>query len=191
MRKILLIDNYDSFTFNLYQCVKNIGISEIDVHRNDSFDLAFVNKYSHILISPGPGIPIEAGITLSVIKKYAPSKSLLGICLGHQAIAEAFGGNLVNKGVVIHGKASDTTILDKSTPIFHSIPESIQTGRYHSWSVDSVNLPNELKIIAVDEAGEIMGIRHKELQVYGLQFHPESVLTPSGEQIIKNWLEKT
>jgi len=191
MPKILLIDNYDSFTFNLYQCVKNIGYDDIAVVRNDAFILEQVDDYSHILISPGPGIPVEAGKTIPVIKKYAPSKSILGICLGHQAIAEAMGGKLLNKGMVIHGKSSPTTILDKTAPVFDALPESIETGRYHSWTVDPGHLPEELSVIAVDENQEIMGIRHVEYRVYGLQFHPESVLTPYGAQIIKNWLERT
>ena len=189
--KILLIDNYDSFTYNLYQCLKKSGAENIDVRRNDAFDSNFPDNYTHILISPGPGIPVEAGLTLQVIKKFAGKKSILGICLGHQAIAEAFGGKLLNSGEVVHGKASMTKNCELDNPLFQNLPTEIQTGRYHSWMVDPGNFLDELRVTAIGEKGGIMGLMHRKHPIFGLQFHPESVLTPSGQQIIQNWLELT
>jgi len=189
--KVLIIDNYDSFTYNLYQSVKNIGVADVRVQRNNTFDLYQVQPYTHILISPGPGIPDEAGMTIPVIRSYTGRKSILGICLGHQAIAEAFGGRLLNKRNVIHGKSSVTNICEPASPLFFNIPAEIKTGRYHSWMVDQETLPEKLFVTAVDETGEIMGLSHREHPVFGLQFHPESVLTPMGERIIQNWLERT
>ncbi len=185
---VLVIDNYDSFTYNLVHLINELGF-EADVWRNDKFDLADVNKYDKILLSPGPGIPEEAGLLLEVIKAYAPSKSILGICLGQQAIAEAFGGSLLNLGRPMHGIATPITVLDKEELTFKDCPAIIEVGRYHSWVVNTVDLPECLIVTSTDKDGQIMSLRHQTLDVRGVQFHPESVLTPSGKQMMKNWLE--
>ena len=185
---ILVIDNYDSFTYNLVHLINELGF-EAEVWRNDKFDLADVNKYDKILLSPGPGIPEEAGLLLEVIKAYAPSKSILGICLGQQAIAEAFGGSLLNLGRPMHGIATPITVLDKEELTFKNCPAIIEVGRYHSWVVNTVDLPECLIVTSTDKDGQIMSLRHQTLDVRGVQFHPESVLTPSGKQMMKNWLE--
>ena len=182
---VLVIDNYDSFTYNLVHLINELGF-EADVWRNDKFDLADVNKYDKILLSPGPGIPEEAGLLLEVIKAYAPSKSILGICLGQQAIAEAFGGSL---GRPMHGIATPITVLDKEELTFKDCPAIIEVGRYHSWVVNTVDLPECLIVTSTDKDGQIMSLRHQTLDVRGVQFHPESVLTPSGKQMMKNWLD--
>jgi anthranilate synthase component 2 len=188
MKRILVIDNYDSFTYNLVQYIERITGIPPKVFRNDKINLAEVGQYDKILLSPGPGIPVEAGICLEVIRKYAPEKSILGICLGHQAIGEAFGGNLMNLKQVYHGLATLVTITDRSEPLFKGLPEKITAGRYHSWVVTRENLPAGLTITCVDESGIIMGISHKQYDVRGVQFHPESVLTEYGMDIIRNWL---
>ena len=185
---VLVIDNYDSFTYNLVHLINELGF-EADVWRNDKFDLADVNKYDKILLSPGPGIPEEAGLLLEVIKAYAPSKSILGICLGQQAIAEAFGGSLLNLGRPMHGIATPITVLDKEELTFKDCPAIIEVGRYHSWVVNTVDLPECLIVTSTDKDGQIMSLRHQTLDVRGVQFHPESVLTPSGKQMMKNWLD--
>jgi anthranilate synthase component 2 len=185
---VLVIDNYDSFTYNLVHLINELGF-EAEVWRNDKFDLADVNKYDKILLSPGPGIPEEAGLLLEVIKAYAPSKSILGICLGQQAIAEAFGGSLLNLGRPMHGVATPITVLDKEELTFKDCPAIIEVGRYHSWVVNTVDLPECLIVTSTDKDGQIMSLRHQTLDVRGVQFHPESVLTPSGKQMMKNWLE--
>jgi anthranilate synthase component 2 len=185
---VLVIDNYDSFTYNLVHLINELGF-EAEVWRNDKFDLADVNKYDKILLSPGPGIPEEAGLLLEVIKAYAPSKSILGICLGQQAIAEAFGGSLLNLGRPMHGIATPITVLDKEELTFKDCPAIIEVGRYHSWVVNTVDLPECLIVTSTDKDGQIMSLRHQTLDVRGVQFHPESVLTPSGKQMMKNWLE--
>ena len=185
---VLVIDNYDSFTYNLVHLINELGF-EADVWRNDKFDLADVNKYDKILLSPGPGIPEEAGLLLEVIKAYAPSKSILGICLGQQAIAEAFGGSLLNLGRPMHGVATPITVLDKEELTFKDCPAIIEVGRYHSWVVNTVDLPECLIVTSTDKDGQIMSLRHQTLDVRGVQFHPESVLTPSGKQMMKNWLD--
>jgi anthranilate synthase component II len=191
MKKILVFDNYDSFTYNLVHAIKKIcgETAQIDVFRNDEIALEEIARYDKIVLSPGPGIPSEAGILLQVIEKYAPTKSIFGVCLGMQAIGEVFGGKLVNLNSVFHGIASEVEILDKDEPIFKGLPEKIEAGRYHSWVVDKATLPNCLKPTAVDNENLLMALRHKEFDVCGVQFHPESILTPKGEQILTNWLK--
>ena len=188
MRKILVIDNYDSFTYNLVHFISKITGVPPDVFRNDEIEPDAAGKYDKILLSPGPGIPVEAGICPELIRRYAGSKSILGICLGHQAIGEVFGGTLMNLSQVYHGLATPVTLLDRTEPLFKGLPEKIMAGRYHSWVVTRENLPDCLTITCEDESGIIMGITHKKYDVRGLQFHPESVLTEYGIEIIKNWL---
>lgn len=188
MKKILLLDNYDSFTYNLLHVVKELGYTNTDVYRNDRISLDDVAQYDKIILSPGPGIPEEAGILLPLIRRYAESKSILGVCLGHQAIGQAFGAELINLKEVHHGVATPINVA-KMDYLFRGIPATFQAGRYHSWIVSKDNFPETLEIIANDEQGEIMAIRHKTFDVRGIQFHPESVLTPEGKAIIKNYLE--
>ena len=185
--KILVFDNYDSFTYNLVHLVEKILHQKVEVHRNDQIPLEKVKEYDKIILSPGPGIPVEAGLLLPLIKEYASSKSILGVCLGHQAIGEAFGGKLVNLSTVYHGVATSCELLGAS-PLFKGLPETIDVGRYHSWIVSDDNFPKELEVTARDENDYIMGLQHKKFDVQGVQFHPESVLTPMGEEIMKNWL---
>lgn len=185
--KIIIIDNYDSFTFNLYHLVKELG-AEVDVVRNDKFGLEDLLPYDKIILSPGPGIPSEAGRLLDVIRRYAGVKPLLGVCLGHQAIGEVFGGRLTNLSEVFHGVQSPVSLRNDDY-LFRGLPEEIQVGRYHSWVVDNNQLPADLEVIAYSREGQIMALRHKEYDVRGIQFHPESVLTPDGTVILKNWLK--
>ena len=185
MKKIFLIDNYDSFTYNLLYYVEELGCG-ITVRRNDMFELDEIKKYDAILISPGPGIPSEAGKILEVIKMYYDSKNIFGVCLGQQAIAEAFGGTLRNLKKVYHGVSSKIKVTD-SDLIFDNIESELEVGRYHSWIVDEP-IPNDFKVTSIDENGEIMSIKHKDYNVRGVQFHPESVLTPKGKIILKNWI---
>jgi anthranilate synthase component 2 len=187
-KTVLVIDNYDSFTYNLVHLINELGFETV-VWRNDKFTLADVDQYHKILLSPGPGIPEEAGLLLDVIKTYAPFKSIMGVCLGQQAIAEAFGGSLLNLGRPMHGIATPVTKTDENELLFRGVDDKFDVGRYHSWVVDPATLPKELSITSVDREGQIMSIRHKTLDVCGVQFHPESVLTPNGKQIMKNWLE--
>ena len=187
--KILLFDNYDSFTYNLLHILKELG-ADVEVHRNDKISLEEIERFDKILLSPGPGIPEEAGILLPLIRRYAPTKSILGVCLGEQAIGEAFGATLINLTDVHHGVCSDIRIVTKD-PIFEGLEPGIRVGRYHSWAVSKENFPDCLEITAVDtEEGQIMGLRHREYDVRGIQFHPESVLTPKGKTIIENWLKR-
>ena len=190
--KILVFDNYDSFTYNLVHLVEKITGEKVDVCRNDQIALAEVAAYDKIILSPGPGIPEEAGLLLPLIKEYAASKSILGVCLGHQAIAEAFGGNLTNLSTVFHGVATQIQIGNRQNAIakslFEKLPDEIKVGRYHSWIVSDEKFPQELEVTARDENGFIMALQHKTFDVQGVQFHPESVLTPDGEQILRNWL---
>ena len=186
--KILVFDNYDSFTYNLVHLVEKITGEKVDVYRNDQIALADVAAYDKIILSPGPGIPEEAGLLLPLIKEYAATKSILGVCLGHQAIAEAFGGTLTNLSTVFHGVATPIKILDNKSQVLDGLPDEIEVGRYHSWIVSEDNFPAELEITARDENGYIMGLQHKTFDVQGVQFHPESVLTPDGERIMRNWL---
>ena len=187
--KILLFDNYDSFTYNLLHILKELG-ADVEVHRNDKISLEEIERFDKILLSPGPGIPEEDGILLPLIRRYAPTKSILGVCLGEQAIGEAFGATLINLTDVHHGVCSDIRIVAKD-PIFEGLEPGIRVGRYHSWAVSKENFPDCLEITAVDtEEGQIMGLRHREYNVRGIQFHPESVLTPKGKTIIENWLKR-
>lgn len=186
--KILVFDNYDSFTYNLVHLVEKIIHGKVDVYRNNEIALEQIKEYDKIILSPGPGIPTEAGLLLPLIKAYAASKSILGVCLGHQAIGEAFGGSLVNLDTVYHGVAMPVTILSGQKGILKGLKEKEEVGRYHSWIVDKATLPASLEVTAVDENGFIMAMQHKNFDVQGVQFHPESVLTPCGEQIMKNWL---
>lgn len=187
-KKVLVIDNYDSFTYNLVHLVNELG-RDVEVWRNDKFELADVKQYDKILLSPGPGIPEEAGLLLDVIKTYAPTKSIFGVCLGQQAIAEAFGGSLLNLGRPMHGIATPITVLDKSELLFKDCPDVIKVGRYHSWVVSNKGLPDCFVVTATDETDEIMALSHKTFDVRGVQFHPESVLTEHGKQMMQNWLE--
>ena len=188
--KILVIDNYDSFTYNLVHIVRELGYDEaMAVVRNDKISLEEVEKYDKILLSPGPGLPEEAGIMPAVISSYAPTKSIMGVCLGHQGIAETFGARLYNLQEVLHGIGTPTKLLVKDDPLFAGIPERFQVGRYHSWAVTPDSVNGKLTVLAVDDEGCIMAFKHKEYDVYGLQFHPESVITEHGIQIMKNWLE--
>lgn len=184
--KIVIIDNYDSFTYNLSHLVKELG-AEVTVLRNDCFQLTDLEAYDKILLSPGPGIPKEAGLLLEVIHTYAGKKPILGVCLGEQAIGEVFGGKLTNLSEVYHGIQSPIRIT-ASDYLFEGLPEEIPVGRYHSWVVDRENFHDTLEITAVSQEGYIMAIRHKNFDIRGIQFHPESVLTPDGKRIISNWL---
>ena len=185
--KILLFDNYDSFTYNLLHILKELG-ADVEVFRNDKITLDEVDRFDKIVLSPGPGIPEEAGILLPLIRRYAPTKSILGVCLGEQAIGEAFGAKLINLTEVHHGVCSDVRVV-ANDPLFNGLDRTLRVGRYHSWVVSKEDLPDCLEITAEDpEEGQIMGLRHKEYNVRGIQFHPESVLTPQGKEIIKNWL---
>jgi anthranilate synthase component II len=187
---ILVFDNYDSFTYNLVHLVEKILDAKVDVYRNDKIALEAVAAYDKIILSPGPGIPEEAGLLLPLIKAYAATKSILGVCLGHQAIAEAFGGRLVNLQQVYHGVATPVTVTDAGAPLFNGLGSEIMAGRYHSWIVDDGGFPAELAVTARDANGYIMGLQHRSYDVQGVQFHPESVLTPDGEQILRNWLKR-
>ncbi len=186
--KILVIDNYDSFTYNLVHYIENITGVKPSVYRNDEISLEDVNQFDKILLSPGPGIPEEAGICLDVIKKYSPTKSILGVCLGHQSIAEAFGGSLINLDSVYHGVSTFIDIVAPEDPLYVDIPGRLEVGRYHSWIVAKDDLPECIKITALDESGLIMGLSHKEYNVRGVQYHPESVLTENGMKMIENWI---
>lgn len=186
--KILVFDNYDSFTYNLVHLVGKISDAEIEVRRNDEIPLEEIKAFDKIILSPGPGIPSEAGLLLPLIREYASSKSILGVCLGHQAIGEAFGGTLTNLSTVYHGVATNCYLSKDENTLFRGLPECINVGRYHSWIVDDKNLPGELEVTARDGNNYIMGMQHKRFDVRGVQFHPESVLTPDGETIMRNWL---
>lgn len=182
--KVLVLDNYDSFTYNLVHYIESFNV-ECDVFRNDKISLVEVNKYDKILLSPGPGIPEEAGILIDVIKMYAPTKSILGVCLGHQAIGQVFGATLYNVGQVIHGKSKNTKVVEQDI-LFKELDIEFQSGRYHSWAIKDISSP--LIITAIDDDGIIQAIKHESYNVRGVQFHPESVMTPQGKKIIENWL---
>ncbi|RAR70797.1 anthranilate synthase component II [Flavobacterium aciduliphilum] len=186
MEQIVLIDNYDSFTFNLVHYLEALNCS-VTVFRNDRFDLDVIDSFDKIILSPGPGIPSDAGLLKDVITKYAPTKKILGICLGHQAIGEVFGAQLENLDTVYHGVSSGITLTTDDV-LFKNLPKNITVGRYHSWVISSVNFPKHLEITSVSEEGFIMSIRHKYYPVFGVQFHPESILTPLGKEIIANWM---
>lgn len=200
--KILVFDNYDSFTYNLVHLVEKILHEKVDVYRNDQLPLEKVKAYDKIILSPGPGIPNEAGLLLPLIKEYASSKSILGVCLGHQAIGESFGAKLINLSTVYHGVATPVSVagddqkignsklkpVESKSGLFDGLPKSFEVGRYHSWVVAPEEFPSDLEITAVDENGFIMALQHKSFDVQGVQFHPESVLTPEGEKIMRNWI---
>ncbi|MEL6719052.1 MAG: aminodeoxychorismate/anthranilate synthase component II [Bacteroidota bacterium] len=186
--KVLVIDNYDSFTYNLVQYIQEILEEEIDVYRNDQIALEAVDAYDVIILSPGPGVPSEAGIVPDVIKKYAANKKIFGVCLGHQAIGEAFGGELHNLDDVLHGIETPIQVTDQEEVLFQNMPASFIGGRYHSWVVKKENLPKDFVITSEDEKGIIMGIRHKKYDVRGVQFHPESIMTEHGMTMLKNYL---
>jgi anthranilate synthase component 2 len=186
--KILILDNYDSFTYNLVHIVRELNY-DYDVYRNDKIALEEVEKYDKILLSPGPGIPDEAGIMKALIRTYAPTKSILGICLGHQGIAEVFGASLFNIPKVLHGVTSQTSVEDKGEILFRDLPTTFQVCHYHSWAVSPESLTPDLMITARNTDGMIMGIRHKKYDVRGLQFHPESIMTPEGPKMLANWLK--
>ncbi|AWG26787.1 anthranilate synthase component II [Flavobacterium kingsejongi] len=186
MKKILVIDNYDSFTYNLVHYLEELECT-VTVLRNDEVDLEEIKHYDKILLSPGPGIPEEAGLLKAIIKEYAPSKSILGICLGQQAIGEVFGGHLNNLEKVYHGVATKVTLAVTNEPLFKGLPNEITVGRYHSWVVNR-DLPEVLEATSFDENGEVMSLRHRHYDVRGVQFHPESVLTPDGKKILENWI---
>ena len=190
MTRILVFDNYDSFTYNLVHLVEKILHQKVEVFRNDRLPLEKVAAYDKIILSPGPGVPSEAGSLLSLIREYAASKSILGVCLGHQAIGEVFGGRLVNLSTVYHGVATPVRILQPGRGLYENLPETLEVGRYHSWVVGEEDFPAELEVTARDDKNYIMGLRHKNLDVQGVQFHPESVLTPQGEQLLRNWLKQ-
>ena len=184
---VLVIDNYDSFTYNLVHLMQELGAT-VTVRRNDKTTLEEVSGFQKIMLSPGPGIPDEAGMLKEIIRTFGPEKSLLGVCLGHQAIGEVYGGKLFNSNEVWHGVAMPVQITCAQEPLFRNVPQQFNTGRYHSWLVDK-ELPECLEATAVDEVGNIMALRHRAHDVRGVQFHPESVLTEHGKEIIKNWLE--
>jgi anthranilate synthase component 2 len=195
--KILVFDNYDSFTYNLVHLVEKIIGEKVDVYRNDQIPLENVQIYDKIILSPGPGLPSEAGMLMPLIKQYGASKSILGVCLGHQAIGEVFGGSLTNLTKVYHGIATPVKIIPQNpgnvsvnADLFNGIPDGFMAGRYHSWVIDPEKFPKSLEVTATDASGHIMALRHKNYDVLGVQFHPESVLTPYGEQIMRNWLER-
>jgi anthranilate synthase component 2 len=185
--KILVLDNYDSFTYNLVHIIRSLDYA-MDIVRNDKISVDQVQAYDKILLSPGPGIPDEAGIMKAVIKEYATSKSILGICLGHQGIAEVFGASLYNIPKVLHGVTSQSTVMDNDEYLFSDVPSTFQSTHYHSWAVVPETIPADLKVTARNAEGLVMGLRHTRYDVKGLQFHPESIMTPDGPKMIKNWL---
>ena len=189
MSKVLVIDNYDSFTFNLVHILRELGYSEqMSIVRNDQFEMDEVEEYEHILLSPGPGVPKDAGLMPQVIERYAPTKNILGVCLGHQAIGEAFGAKLFNLPQVFHGMVTPIEVLEEDS-IFRDLPKTFNVCRYHSWVIDKTSMADDLIITSIAETGNIMSIRHKEYKVRGVQFHPESIMTEYGIQLMKNWIE--
>ena len=191
MMKILVLDNYDSFTYNLVQYIERVVKKPIDVRRNDQISLDEISSYDKILISPGPGIPNEAGITLDLIREYGATKSILGVCLGHQAIAEAFGGSIRNLSTVYHGVMGQMKQTKAGDYLFEGVPTEFDAGRYHSWVVEADTFPSQLEVTVENDEGYIMALRHKEYDVRGVQFHPESVLTEYGGRMILNWINKS
>jgi anthranilate synthase component 2 len=186
MKKILVIDNYDSFTYNLVHYLEDLNC-EVTVYRNDEFDLDEISHFDKILLSPGPGIPDEAGLLKAVIQKYGPTKSIFGVCLGQQAIGEVYGGTLSNLDKVYHGVATKITTTVSDEILFKGLDQEFEVGRYHSWVVDTT-LPDVLEATSFDENGQVMSLRHKTFDVRAVQFHPESVLTPNGKKILENWV---
>lgn len=188
MNKLLILDNYDSFTYNLVQLIEQQGQWEFDVRKNDEIRIEEIEQYKKILLSPGPGVPKEAGIMMDLIRKYAHTKSILGVCLGHHAIAEVFGGSLYNFKQPVHGIKRRTSILEKDI-LFKNIPDSIEVGLYHSWAVNQENFPEDLVITAMSEKNVIMAMKHKTLDIRSVQFHPESIMTLEGKEMLWNWLD--
>lgn len=186
--KVLVIDNFDSFVYNLVHYLEESG-AEVVVRNNREVDLEEIEKFHKILLSPGPGIPSEAGKLIEIINKFSPTKSIFGVCLGQQAIGEAFGGKLENLNKVYHGEATKVSVLVNDEILFQSIPKEFEAGRYHSWVVSKDDFPEELEVISVDENGQIMSLRHRKFDVRAVQFHPESILTPFGMKMIQNWLD--
>jgi anthranilate synthase component 2 len=186
MKKILVIDNYDSFVYNLVHYLEDLGC-EVIVRRNNELDIEEVEDFDRILLSPGPGIPSEAGLLKEIIKTYSATKSIFGVCLGQQAIGEVFGAKLANLNQVFHGVATPIQVVDNEDTLFKNLPQKLEVGRYHSWVVQ--DLPNVLIPTSFDENGQIMSLKHQDFHVYGVQFHPESVLTPQGKEMLKNWIE--
>ncbi len=184
--KVLVIDNYDSFTYNLVHYLEDLDC-DVTVVRNDKLELDDIKPFNKIVLSPGPGIPNEAGLLKAIIEKYAPTRSILGVCLGQQAIGEVFGGTLINLDEVYHGVATNVTITVDDESLFNGLDKNIEVGRYHSWVVDA-NLPESLEATSFDENGQVMSLRHKVYDVKGVQYHPESVLTPDGKKILENWI---
>jgi anthranilate synthase component 2 len=188
MKKIVIIDNYDSFTFNLVHYLEELDC-EVSVLRNDEFELEELQSFDDIILSPGPGIPSESGLLIDTIKTYASSKKILGICLGQQAIGEVFGGSLLNLDKVYHGVATTINVLVDDEILFQNLPKQFEVGRYHSWVINPIDFPRDLEVTASAENGEIMAIRHRTYNVKGVQFHPESILTPHGKTILSNWIK--
>ena len=190
MSKLLILDNYDSFTYNLVHYFEELLQEEVSIFRNDEITLDEVNSYSRIVLSPGPNLPDQAGILLPLIKRYAATKPILGVCLGHQALAVAYGGKLKQLNEVMHGLQRNCNLINESK-LFISVEQKFVAGRYHSWVVDKNTLPENFKITAIDDDGEIMAMEHLSLPLYGVQFHPESIMTPDGKLMLRNWLEIT
>ncbi|MBC7883973.1 MAG: aminodeoxychorismate/anthranilate synthase component II [Saprospiraceae bacterium] len=188
MKKVVIIDNYDSFTYNLVHMVNEIIDTEVTILRNDQFEVKELDFFDYIILSPGPGLPDEAGLLKEVISTYAQTKKIFGVCLGLQAIGEVFGGQLKNLSKVFHGMKTIMWKTDNTDPILDGIPIQFEAGRYHSWVINKINCPDNLLITAVDGEGEIMAVRHKDYQVYGVQFHPESMMTPDGKKMLSNFL---
>ena len=189
MKKILLLDNYDSFTYNLSHYLESLG-ARVEVFRNDEIDIDDVKYFDKIVLSPGPGIPDEAGILKPLIKKYASTKSILGICLGQQAIAEVFGGSIIQLNQVVHGVATPIHLTVSDEILYYDLPQTLEVGRYHSWVVNPENFPDVLEVTTLDNNGNIMSLRHRIYDVRAVQFHPESIMTPFGKKILENWLNK-
>ena len=188
--KILVLDNYDSFTYNLVHYVEELTDIKVDVFRNDEISLDDVDLYDKIILSPGPGLPDEAGILKPLIARYGKTKSILGVCLGCQAIGEVFGGSLINLNKVFHGIATPVSVIDRKEFVFNGVPDTFMAGRYHSWVINETDFPKSLVITSRDESGQIMGVRHNEYNIRGVQFHPESILTEHGHALLKNFLER-
>ena len=187
--KILVLDNYDSFTYNLVHLLRELGHAQrLTVTRNDQLTLESVAAYDAILLSPGPGVPSEAGLMPAIIQQYAPTKRILGVCLGHQGLAESFGAELYNIPAVLHGVANEAEVTVPDERLFAGLPERFQVGRYHSWAVRSESMPAALEVTARDANGEVLAFRHREFDVRGVQFHPESILTEHGAKMLENWL---
>jgi anthranilate synthase component 2 len=186
--KIFVVDNYDSFTYNLVQMLETFEASEVVVRRNDQFDLSEVEVFQKIVLSPGPGIPMEAGLMPEVVREFGHRKSILGVCLGHQCIGEIYGATLENIAVPLHGKTRTVTVAVPDEVLFSGLPTSFDVGRYHSWVVKNAEIPDDLEVTAIDADNRIMALRHRRFDVRGVQFHPESILTPCGYEMLTNWI---